>query len=441
MRRYIDWGEFQADTMAEIFGEWSRPLETSLPVVINQNPPQNAPYGLDAFLSRAEPEAWPGFHYGFTNWVGDVSARPGAFSRYLLAVKRAPGINWEENWGFAELYDAAYVDAAASFYQSLLILNNGAAGFNIYTGVATDQADANLVLNHSGAYPDAAPISESGIVTPKAEIARWLGSFMAAHGTEFLQSEPVQAAGWGFYLPYVRAAVWAATDEKQGAVHGRHLADFQTQMRAAHLDYALLNLEAASLDELKALPQLFAAGSLFMAASVQQKLADYVTTGGKLNWIGSLPTMDENGQPCRILAGLENGVRVTPRVEVESVVADPAGIQASSAADLWLRVHPEKDIQFLTVLIPADGSSRVEVDFTLSGRGHRLVLSAAPSGGGIFRLEGGKVTSYIIKGANTFLDQIVAPMCSFDGEDDRLNIPGECARINGRVSSSQTKPV
>ncbi|TDA66057.1 MAG: hypothetical protein D9V45_03685 [Chloroflexi bacterium] len=437
LRKFIDWGEFQAKYMALIFTEWSQPLGTHLPVVVNQNPPLDTPYGLDAWLTRVEPEVWQGKHYGFTNWVGDVSARPSAFGRYLLTAKRAPGINWEENWGFAELYDPAYVEASTSFYQTLLVLNGGATGFNIYTGVATAHVDANMDILGKTPYPDAAPVNEHGELTPKAETVRWLTDFLAVHGSEFIHCQPLQVAGWGFYLPYVRAAAWAPPDQPGVPKHGQHLADFQEKMRAQNLDYAVFHLERATQAELAAVPQLFVAGSMFMSANVQQKLADYVRRGGNLNWVGELPEVDENGAPCRILANIKSSVRVMPAVDIAPLLADPGGFTVNTPADLWLRVHPQKDIQFLTVLIPADGSPQVEVQFSINRRNHHLRLSAAPSGGAIFRLEGGKVTSYLIKGWNAFLGHTVVPHAVFDGQELGANLPGDCVCINGRFYSLQ----
>jgi len=75
------------------------------------------------------------------------------------------------------------------------------------------------------------------------------------------------------------------------------------------------------------------------------------------------------------------------------------------------------------------------VQFSINRRNHHLRLSAAPSGGAIFRLEGGKVTSYLIKGWNAFLGHTVVPHAVFDGQELGANLPGDCVCINGRFYS------
>jgi len=326
------------------------------------------------------------------------------------------------------LYDPAYVDAATSFYQTLVILNGGATGFNIYTGVGTGFKDTNLEVLPKAPYPDAAPISMNGEFTSKAETALWMAKFFDAYGGEFLTCVPQQSAAFGFYTPLARIAAWSTQDDSAPA-HGKHLAAFQSQMRKLNLDYGAVNLETVSAEELSAFPFLFVAGSPFMAGDVQKKLAEYAKRGGKLTVVGELPELDENFEPCKILSDARHLFNAAESLSVEKSLGGVNQPKSDSEADFWIRSHPNQDIHFVTVLIPAHGNSNVNFAFKIGKRECSLEISAAKSGGAILRIENDRVTDFIIKGQNDFLGCSVAPLGVFNGQtfgDERL---GDSARI------------
>lgn len=420
---YIDWGKFQAWYMGKLYQTWSAPLQTSLPILINQNPPLDAPYALDAWLTRTEPEAWDSVLYGFTNWVGDVSARPSAFDRYLLAAKRFPGVNMEENWGFAELYDPAYIDAATSFYQTLLILNGGATGYNIYTGVGTGFKDANIELIHKAPYPDAAPITHQGEFTPKAATAQWMSDFFDANGSDFLGCKPVQPVAFGVCLAQARLGAWM-TRAGLPAAHGALLENFQREMRAHGVDYGILTLEHASLEDMLAFPHLVIAGGAFMPAAAQEKLAAYAQSGGHLTVLGEIPALDEHFAPCQSLLGW-----VKSRSLADSGLAAEGPHTPHGAVDVWVRSHPQKDVHFVTILIAANGAPGAKLTLTLGQKTHTVRLDAARSGGAIFKVEHGRLTDCLIKGHNGFLGCSVIPALDFDSQSVGADQPGDFARI------------
>jgi beta-galactosidase len=435
-----DWGAFVAQYMNEIYGEWSRPLGTSLPVLVNQNPPMEASFGLDAWLTRVEPERWQGIHYGITNWVGDVSANPSAFDRYILTAKRYPGPNMEENWGFAELYDPAYVDSAISFYQTLLILNNGATGFNIYTGVGTSHADQNLDIIRKVPYPDAAPISADGSPTPKAEIVHWMAKFFEHYGEEFLICRPLQPVAWGLYLPHARAAVWSPDGDTNHPQHGKYLKEFQTEMRRLHLDYGLVNLQTASVEDLLRFSFVFLAGGSSMSPAVQQTLADYALAGGYLVFLRQTPYLDDKGVDCNILRSTPNLISL-PNADYAPILQHlPRPELIDGEADVWVRSHPKDDLHFITILIPAQGKSRVVLSLPVDAQRRRLSLSATPSGGAILRLKNGWITDIIVKGYNAYLGCSVIPQCSLDSQTVGLDKPGDYARIGDWIASLDAQP-
>lgn len=435
-RTLEDWGIFEAHFMDDIFREWSTPLGTELPVILNQNPPLEAHFGLDAWLSRVEPERWNGVHYGFTNWVGDVSANPSAFDRYILTAKRFPGPNMEENWGFAELYDPAYVDASTSFYQTLSILNSGATGFNVYTGVGTAHADRNMEILQKVPYPDAAPISEDGSLTPKAEIVRWLVRFFERYGEEFLASRPSQLVVWGLFLPHARVAVWSPANDKSAPQHGDYLREFQKQMRHLHLDYGVLNLETVDVSTLREYAFMFLASGECMAVEVQQKLKDFASNGGRLVVLGHIPRLDENGVPCEILWRARTSLQSMPEAGYAALLEGlPRPILVDGQADIWVRSHPERDLHFVTLLIPAHGKPHVEGKLKIGSRDQRIVLSAVPSGGALLRIENGRITGALLKGHNAYLGQSVPPHCRLDAQEIGIEVPGDFVQIGDWTGS------
>ncbi len=412
-----DWGEFQAWYLNRVFHVWAEPLQTDLPVYLNQNPPLDAPYGLDAWLTRVEPERWNGLRYGFTNWVGDVSANPSAFDRYALTARRYPGVNLEENWGFATLYDPAYADASTSFYQTLLILNAGAQGFNIYTGVATGEFDPNLTVLPQVPYPDLPPIPLSGEWTDKAEIVRWLMTFFRRHGEEFLQSRPQRRLAWGLSLRSARLDAWKEASQPR---HGAYLSQFMQAARRAHQDYALLNLGAVDLDDLLTYERIYTAAPAGLSPAEHQSLRAYLEHGGEVFWLGPLTAPD--------LPQISHRFR-----QPESLEIPPASFVLDGEADLWLRVHPQRDVYYLTVLLSPRQTRPVSIRYAWNGQVHHLRLQAAPAGGALLRVENGQVSDYIIKGVNRFLGYAGFPRLELDGVVYTADQPGDLARLEGQT--------
>src|SRR2546430_9094812 len=284
-RRYVDWGRFHAEYLSEVYRLWSAALDAGVPVVVNLNPPAGEQSAIDAWLAPIPPSSWDGGHYGFTNWMGVVSADPGAHARYVIAAKHAPGPNLEENWGFSELYDRAYADAATSFHQTLLAMAAGATGFNVYTGVATQDWTASLDAVHGAPYPDSAPVDADGRPGPKAPVVRLLADFFTAHGREFLESVPAVRDAWAVYAPYASVAAWVPAGSPEPSF-GRRLRAFHDRMRAAGQDYHLVDLAATDAAGLARYRTVTFHSGQFLDWRAQRALADYVTAGGLLRLSG-----------------------------------------------------------------------------------------------------------------------------------------------------------
>lgn len=403
-----DWGRFHAEYLAEVYRVWAQAVGTDLPVMVNLNPP-TVPE-LDDWLARVRPELWGDISYGFTNWMGVVSADRDAHARYVIAAKRAPGPNLEENWGFSELYDPAYIDGATSFHQSLLAMAAGATGFNVYTGVATSGWAPELDAAHTGPYPDSAPIDADGAPTGKAPVVRALADFFAAHGNEFLECAPVRWHAFGLYLPY---AGMAALSPSGGPQCGRVLLAFHERMRARGLDYGLVDLENVTAEELAAYRTVTVPGGPFMHRRAQEVLAAYTAAGGRVLVEGPAPTLDEHRAPCALLTP-----SAAPPLE--------EGFVLHGEADAFLRSHPTRDVHYLTVLVHTGNEGPIGLRTPYG----TVEVVAAEGGGAVLRLAGGEVGDVVIRGLNAYLDCAVEASVRLNGVRAGARGPGDLVRIS-----------
>ncbi|MFI6735651.1 beta-galactosidase [Nonomuraea sp. NPDC050451] len=405
-----DWGRFHAEYLAEVYRVWAQAVGSALPVFVNLNPP-TVPE-LDDWLARVRPRLWGGISYGFTNWMGVVSADRDAQARYVIAAKLAPGPNLEENWGFSRLYDPAYIDGATSFHQSLLAMAAGATGFNVYTGVSTSGWAPELDAAHEGPYPDCAPIDAAGSPTGKAPVVRALADFFAAHGTEFLECASTARDAFGLYLPYAGIAALSGAD---GPGCGRALRAFHERMRERGLEYALVDLEDVTAGELSAYRSVTVPGGPFMHRSVQRLLAEYAAAGGRVLVDGPVPTLDESLAACALL---------TP----SAPPADEDGsIVLYGAADAFLRSHPDRDVHYLIVLVQTGNKGPIGVRTPYG----TVEIAAADGGAAVLRLTGGGLGDLVVKGVNTYLSSAVAARVSLNDESVVTAGPGDLIMIAG----------
>ena len=432
--QFQDWGEFQAEFMSKLFTLWKDTLNLRIPMVVNVNPPVGENFGIDSWFSRVEPERWNNIQYGFTNWIGDISANTSAFNRYSIAAKRSPGPNLEENWGFSQIYDPAYKDTSTSFYQTLTILNSGATGFNIYTGVGTSFEDKSLDISSSLPYPDNAPITENGEITDKARFIGWLTDFFSRYGDEFLTSNPKKDLAWGYYLPDARVNAWAHIDNSsKNTVNSENpLMTFQNHARQLNIDYELINIQQIDMVELCGFQKLIITESKFLETVVKQKLSAYVKSGGQLAILGQCSELEYSSNYLDEKNSLGSRITFLSTEELAKwieVIDHPRIIEGQ--ADIWIRSHPQKDVHFITVLFPKGNFSKVKFSTILKDRPVNINVQATPSGGAILRLENGCLTDCIIKGINKYLNVSVNPFCCVNDKFVGLKVPADFSLISG----------
>ncbi|MET9023292.1 beta-galactosidase [Actinopolymorpha sp. NPDC004070] len=114
-----------------------------------------------------------------------------------------------------------------------------------------------------------------------------------------------------------------------------------------------------------------------LAASVQQRLADFVLAGGRLLLAGLLPTRDTDGSACTILGdalGVTGG----------EIVNGNERVFPSVRAEDWTTAHAEVRVGVMQHLVPGEDAEVFVRDVTTgnpvavevrAGRGHALVLA------------------------------------------------------------------
>lgn len=411
MADYADWGSFSAHYLGEIYREWLDALNVDTPVVINLNPPVDDPYGTDAWLARVEPERYPQVQYGFTNWIGDVSADPSAFDRYVLTAKRARGANYEENWGFSKLYDASYVEPATCYFQTLLALAAGATGYNIYTGVNTAAWDDQLDALHERPYPDASPIREDGSASYKAIIAGWLNQLLREHGTFMLTAHRHQACAFGLVQAHAYTSMWQPLP-----AYGMALNHFQRWMHDHGFDYGIVSLDHTTPTELAQWPRVVLAQGNGLSQRIREVLMTYQATGGQVYIVGQhdLPQALQLHNLRELLPALAQTARP---------------VLTAGSGTAWM--FSQADEATIIVLIPQGNTAFASFSVPLDGQSIQLTVQAAPGSGAIVHVQGPYIISAMCKGINDWLGVRVKPCIRWENRLLELDTIGDFLFLKG----------
>jgi beta-galactosidase len=208
-------------------------------------------------------------------------------------------------------------------------------------------------------------------------------------------------------------------------------------MREAGLDYALFDLETVTAERLAAHASVTVPGGPFLHRHVQDLLAEYAASGGEVVLDGPAPHLDEDLRPYTVLADALGSAGVTGTAPVPGDVLDesseaagaPAARVVSGHADAFLRTHPSRDVQYLTVLVQSDNDGPVRVETP-----HGVVeLVSAQGGAAVVRLAGGALDDFVVKGLNGFLDSAVPARVSMNDVESQADRPADLARVGGTV--------
>ncbi|TFE28599.1 beta-galactosidase [Cohnella luojiensis] len=463
---YLDWAEYQSYYMEKLYSGWGEYIDSDLPYILNLNPPHDRAQGYDDWFNRLEIEKFTNQYYGYTNWIGVVSHDESAFNRYLLLTKRGRGPNLEENWGFSKLYDYRYKYTAIPFFQTIMAVAGGASGYNVYTGVSTDQWDDGIDSMQEKPYPDCSPITEKGELTPKYYAMKLLNRFFEEFGSDLMESRAYSPLTWGIYNRYAQVGCWGMEDDltKMGRkpIHlGRNGFDrFQTVSRKSNIDYKLLNL-ASGVPSIDEHPLIVLTGGFFMEAAVQQYLAEYVRMGGKLLLTHDVPVLDENMLPCtllidRLFAGahpkddtykVEKGIVVYRDHNLFGEESDPTSVlelllgmdkdlsSLKSDAQVWVHRHPWKNAAYYFIL----GLDEQEKTYRVSDGKYEILIDLPKKSSAIVRVEDGKLSAGVVKGIHEFEESYVAPAIRMGHETLEASSPCDLFfAIHGNTTAYET---
>jgi beta-galactosidase len=383
------------------------------------------------------------------SWLGvasynirDASSEPGdiggneVFNRYINTSRRRRGINIEENWGFSKLYHPMSRYPMIPFFQTLACVAGGCTGYVVFTGVChgywVDDLDRTTQKQYR-TFPDAAPIGENGETGPMYDAMARLNGWFARQGTDFLRAEidpdvtllvVPEYAAISSWVPEGKSPWWVLPHAVPRA--GHDVIEPATQLCNEHgIGYEIAELPALSVDDLLKKPRVALHLGFFLGRDQQEKLVAFARRGGRLILSGELPGYDEKMDPCTVLADF---VRTRP----EGVWYSTGNIFNDARAFLGnLRLAGwEQSVSYsqgLRAFVYRDGDRHFVFFFNFDRHGHHgksirfggqtLHLEVGSKTCGALRVDGDRITSYLVKGINEF--------------------EGECARVALRLGSQE----
>lgn len=159
-----------------------------------------------------------------------------------------------------------------------------------------------------------APVTADGAKRPHFAALRDFGRQVRAFGPQLAETAKHCDLAVGFYAPYWTTEYLGgpAVERWEWQKHHLFYDGLARLLQLAGLNFSLVDLERATLEELRRQPALAVFALEFMDAGTQAKLRDYVRGGGRLLLNPDLPVEDLGGGPCTGLADAL-GVRVTGR--------------------------------------------------------------------------------------------------------------------------------
>jgi beta-galactosidase len=167
------------------------------------------------------------------------------------------------------------------------------------------------------------PVRKDGTVRQHYHRYPKLSAVLNAYGSDLVLAQPHTVTTIGFLLDNFMTEVnnAATQDTTRIITHQREvvLCDFIARgLALTHRPFNMVELTRTTLDAAQT-PLLWMMLDKQCPADVQQKLVDYVKSGGKLGLVGRLAEADFNGEPCTILKDA---------LGVQHITSDPPFVQA-----------------------------------------------------------------------------------------------------------------
>lgn len=451
----LDWGRFQSHLLGQVYRTYRGFLATDLPILVNinpvwENPDRVHPQKYDWWLARVVPENWPEVNYGFTNWIGAVSHRFDSLTRYQILVKRAKGINLEENWAYVgnihqtdPIGENLFRSPAVCAFQTLMAVALGATGYTIYTAVETQGWTAALDTRVGQSHPGDAPLRADGTLSRKAKVARLLNGFFALEGRDVVGAESTAKIAYGISPTAAALSAWIGTcadwpgdDLPIPRVGCLGLESFHNFLFANNLDYRLVNLEAPHPDW-EGLAVIAMRNPVLLSAHAQNELVSFCARGGILVMDRGFPLRNERFEDCTLLrerahaaparrkstviirqlgAGLvieyPKGGAFRGRGFLPFLPPDSAPLKLPQGFKVWRRINREAGKEYIFLFNFAGKS--VDAAFTVGG--HRIRASLPAKGCAALALTAGKLSTGFIIGVHEHERSAVRPRIDVDGQ-------------------------
>lgn len=446
--RLVDFGEFQWRLRREAYERYKGYLNIDLPYLsnyagitppIDENVPECDEGGgkmIPACYQSLYPEWWFAqnridqdrdiYEYGIISWLGvaaynvqDASTPPSedvgkneVFHRYIATARRRRGINIEENWGFATLYHPLSRYPIVPVFQTLTSIAGGCTGYVVFTGVChdywTDDLD-RVTKKQYPTFPSHAPIGVNGETGEMYEAMKALNGYFAKEGEAFLQTEPDVDICLLIIPEYAAIASWVPEDSAphwlaQKAVPrcGKAIEEAANFCHERCIGYSMAELCAISVDEMLAYRVCAVHLGFFLGRAEQEKLVEFVKKGGELIWSGELPELDEQMQPCTILAQFitshpEKVIKVPWIGKLPLDGLFRSGPNVSCSKGLYAFVYRSPTDTFL-LFFNFDRGKQKWIEFY----GQRLDLLVGSKTCGVVRVVKGRIVSYLVKALNEY---------------------------------------
>lgn len=212
-----------------------------------------------------------------------------------------PELNW--GWGSVELFD----------FLTRYTLSR-VDGTNVYTLVNSDNAGElgdRHYSNNPEPYPGNAPIGVRGEKTAGYYAVRNITLFLEGVGQRLTQAKPVAEVAIGIYPSYNHPTTyirWGKQSTDQVTQVFGYIPDMNGWLQAImkllinqDVDFTAVDVEAASLENLLLYRVLIVPGYCYMDRMAQEKLLNYVRTGGHLVMMPTIPFLGSDMQPVTLL--------------------------------------------------------------------------------------------------------------------------------------------
>ncbi|EEB74590.1 beta-galactosidase [Thermococcus sp. AM4] len=294
-------------------------------------------------------EFWYSFYRSFDfkeDRLGHLYFKTGVY-RYHLRKTGTPPLSIETQVSLAHTIEP---DEAELLYALLPPLGIPNINYYLYVGGENPKG----YESHNGITWDVySPIGLDGKEREHVEAVRYVSASSSAPGLREAKLKPKVAVG--AYEPYEALSLWGYEGLKESTDLNEYLLGERgllTLLAMSNTPFDVVDLEDATLEELLNYRQLWVYSLDFMGREVQEKLAAFVSKGGNLVVMPTLPEYDENLRPCTHLSdflgvSVEGGkARRNPRlVQFSSVSAD--GIDRMLVRNVVREVRGGEPIAFM----------------------------------------------------------------------------------------------